>query len=570
MGEMRETEVMIDRSRLCSSQVRSLRKLYMPIKVVVADNVMVKVDIAFKFKYTKLKWIQKCNDHCKLKRRNRMIHLQLSIKFCILIMISYLKLPINVECGGEENARPVQIGNPETNAEIPDIGDRGGESESNLHVFVMAAIWKIHSNKNTVENSARLVAGGGEDRALECFDMRTRSFVARLNGSDIDQVTSIEFDGDGGYHMDVGTSGGKVWKPYIEHQMASNFELSEAKANHHRQIQGCLIVHAKKNKDHLKGKRCKKQERRKKRLRDVCCGREQHKEKKEVTTQMCREFYMFQVNAIPHIPMHKNQKNLYNIDHWDKAKLNRNNQEGRIFDLYAIEILLEETAAVKKTLMKNKTHKKIETQIRSVLVDEERDVTVDAEDRFVIPQFIINSPPLAEKIRSDFILPVREKPLVSSRFGIKGERRKSIPKYDACDLPSQILRIKVDLRIKKTPTFKDLIHDDDDDDFEIPGEATIQINPSGLYGRNSMMGKPIMDFAHHLWTGHACLSDFTFVITEDFYGIIVVRDNSKITSEVSNPGNILGCFTRSNILRLTGGKSHHVFLGAFPSHPTSI
>ena len=58
MEEMRETEVMIDRSRLCSSQVRSLRKFYMPIKVVVAENIMVKVDIAFKFKYKKLKWIQ--------------------------------------------------------------------------------------------------------------------------------------------------------------------------------------------------------------------------------------------------------------------------------------------------------------------------------------------------------------------------------------------------------------------------------------------------------------------------------------------------------------------------------
>ncbi|KAL4564029.1 hypothetical protein LXL04_028079 [Taraxacum kok-saghyz] len=34
------------------------KKFDMPIKVVVADNVMVKVDIAFKSTYPKLKWIQ--------------------------------------------------------------------------------------------------------------------------------------------------------------------------------------------------------------------------------------------------------------------------------------------------------------------------------------------------------------------------------------------------------------------------------------------------------------------------------------------------------------------------------
>ncbi|CAI9285291.1 unnamed protein product [Lactuca saligna] len=60
-----------------------------------------------------------------------------------------------------------------------------------------------------------LVAGGGEDGAVECFDMRTRSSIARLNAvtpvNDGDQeVTAIEFDGDGGYHMAVGSSGGKV------------------------------------------------------------------------------------------------------------------------------------------------------------------------------------------------------------------------------------------------------------------------------------------------------------------------------------------------------------------------
>ncbi|KAI3506234.1 hypothetical protein L1887_28590 [Cichorium endivia] len=56
-----------------------------------------------------------------------------------------------------------------------------------------------------------LIAGGGEDGAVECFDIRTRSSIARLNAVDGDQeVTAIEFDGDGGYHMAVGSSGGKV------------------------------------------------------------------------------------------------------------------------------------------------------------------------------------------------------------------------------------------------------------------------------------------------------------------------------------------------------------------------
>ncbi|KAA8517258.1 hypothetical protein F0562_017490 [Nyssa sinensis] len=60
-----------------------------------------------------------------------------------------------------------------------------------------------------------LVACGGDDGAVECFDMRSRSSVGRINAvapaGDINQeVTAIEFDGDGGYHMAVGSSAGKV------------------------------------------------------------------------------------------------------------------------------------------------------------------------------------------------------------------------------------------------------------------------------------------------------------------------------------------------------------------------
>ncbi|KAI3460683.1 hypothetical protein Pfo_017346 [Paulownia fortunei] len=60
-----------------------------------------------------------------------------------------------------------------------------------------------------------LVASGGDDGAVECFDMRTRASVGRVDAvasaGDIDgEVTAIEFDGDGGYLMAVGSSGGKI------------------------------------------------------------------------------------------------------------------------------------------------------------------------------------------------------------------------------------------------------------------------------------------------------------------------------------------------------------------------
>lgn len=60
-----------------------------------------------------------------------------------------------------------------------------------------------------------LVACGGDDGYVECFDTRTKPSIGRINavaaGGDIDQeVTAIEFDGDGGFHMAVGSSAGKV------------------------------------------------------------------------------------------------------------------------------------------------------------------------------------------------------------------------------------------------------------------------------------------------------------------------------------------------------------------------
>ncbi|XP_051197904.1 uncharacterized protein [Lolium perenne] len=60
-----------------------------------------------------------------------------------------------------------------------------------------------------------LVACGGEDGAVECFDMRRKSSVGRIDttssSEDIDQeVTSLQFDENQGYLIAVGSSIGKV------------------------------------------------------------------------------------------------------------------------------------------------------------------------------------------------------------------------------------------------------------------------------------------------------------------------------------------------------------------------
>ncbi|KAF3633234.1 putative pre-mRNA-processing factor 6-like [Capsicum annuum] len=82
---------------------------------------------------------------------------------------------------------------------------RSGCSFCNLLVSVLLHFSKVHG----------LVACGGEDGALECFDMRARSSVGRVNavapaGDGDQEVTAIEFEGDGGYLMAVGSSDGKV------------------------------------------------------------------------------------------------------------------------------------------------------------------------------------------------------------------------------------------------------------------------------------------------------------------------------------------------------------------------
>ncbi|KAF9591603.1 hypothetical protein IFM89_004832 [Coptis chinensis] len=70
-------------------------------------------------------------------------------------------------------------------------------------------------NKVSRSNLHGLVACGGEDGAVECFDMRMKSSVGRIDAvapaGDIDQeVTALEFDEDGGFLMAVGGSAGKV------------------------------------------------------------------------------------------------------------------------------------------------------------------------------------------------------------------------------------------------------------------------------------------------------------------------------------------------------------------------
>lgn len=60
-----------------------------------------------------------------------------------------------------------------------------------------------------------LVACGGDDGSVECFDMRMRSSIGRINAVSpasgaYEEVTALEFDGDADFHMAVGSSAGKV------------------------------------------------------------------------------------------------------------------------------------------------------------------------------------------------------------------------------------------------------------------------------------------------------------------------------------------------------------------------
>ncbi|PKU84456.1 nucleolar protein 10 [Dendrobium catenatum] len=60
-----------------------------------------------------------------------------------------------------------------------------------------------------------LIACGGDDGFVECFDMRKKSSVGRVNavvqsGDSDQEITAVQFDEDHGYLMAVGTSAGKI------------------------------------------------------------------------------------------------------------------------------------------------------------------------------------------------------------------------------------------------------------------------------------------------------------------------------------------------------------------------
>ncbi|RZB86073.1 Heavy metal-associated isoprenylated plant protein 3, partial [Glycine soja] len=67
-----------------------------------------------------------------------------------------------------------------------------------------------------------IVACGGEDGVVECFDMRVRSSIGRIDvvgpSGDVNQeVTTLEFDEDRGFLMVVGSSAGKVEENQVKH-----------------------------------------------------------------------------------------------------------------------------------------------------------------------------------------------------------------------------------------------------------------------------------------------------------------------------------------------------------------
>ncbi|KAK9740742.1 hypothetical protein RND81_03G057200 [Saponaria officinalis] len=80
------------------------------------------------------------------------------------------------------------------------------------HPSEICALRPVNFNINKLHG---LVACGGEDGAVECFDMRSRSSIGRINvvsaaGENDQEVTSIAFDEDAGFQMAVGSSEGKV------------------------------------------------------------------------------------------------------------------------------------------------------------------------------------------------------------------------------------------------------------------------------------------------------------------------------------------------------------------------
>ncbi|CAA7391883.1 unnamed protein product [Spirodela intermedia] len=83
---------------------------------------------------------------------------------------------------------------------------------------------------NTVTRSAihGLLACGGEDGSVECFDLRVKSSVGRIDacmsaGGSIEEVTALQFNDDSGFCLAVGSSAGKV----LIYDLRSSYPIRE-------------------------------------------------------------------------------------------------------------------------------------------------------------------------------------------------------------------------------------------------------------------------------------------------------------------------------------------------------
>ncbi|XP_078447931.1 embryo sac development arrest 7 [Wolffia australiana] len=65
-------------------------------------------------------------------------------------------------------------------------------------------------NKVTRSSVHGLLACGGEDGSVECFDLRAKSSVGKIDACPSEEVTALRFNDDSGFYLAVGSSTGKV------------------------------------------------------------------------------------------------------------------------------------------------------------------------------------------------------------------------------------------------------------------------------------------------------------------------------------------------------------------------
>ncbi|KAI3710333.1 hypothetical protein L2E82_40111 [Cichorium intybus] len=143
--------------------------------------------------------------------------------------------------------------------------------------------------------------------------------------------------------------------------------------------------------------------------------------------------------------------------------------------------------------------------IETVLVNDS-DVTAEAEDKFVIsstwnlPQLMTESPPSEQKIQSDLILPVRDRPLVSSRFahqrrtakinpeGVRSLRVAKSRKHETLESTWKTItdgrHMPLNRHLRKSDTFEYNQHHAPPRDA-LPGEQ----GPSSAVGDTNVMNK---------------------------------------------------------------------------------